>query len=76
MNLWKCDDPTCKHSCIGIGRGIGLRAIGWYVKVGSNGKIFCPQHNPEKRPYINNSYDINAYTAYLQRLCESTFDIY
>lgn len=47
MNLWQCDDPGCKTRATGSGSAIGLRAIGWYVKIGHDFTLYCPIHHPE-----------------------------
>lgn len=48
MNLWQCDAPGCKRTAIGSGGAIGLRAIGWFVRLGP--VVFCPGHRPDHGP--------------------------
>ena len=49
MNLWQCDfrdeHGRCDNECVGVGGAIGLRAIGWYFRVGHG--LFCPVHRPD-----------------------------
>lgn len=56
MNIWNCDYPGCKHSCIGICGAVGLAAIGWKFIPGIGfalkgvlqiPRFFCPIHRDE-----------------------------
>lgn len=44
MNIWDCQHPGCSRVAYGVGGAVGLRAIGWYFKIGP--VILCPQHHP------------------------------
>jgi hypothetical protein len=48
MNVWECSQPGCTVKALGCGGAIGLRAVGWHFLPG--GRIFCPQHRPDKAP--------------------------
>ncbi len=50
MNLWECDEPGCNRAAVGTGGAVGLRAIGWYFRVGPT--LFCPWHRPDKIPCV------------------------
>lgn len=45
MNIWECQEVSCHRRCVGTGGAVGLRAIGWYVRMGP--VIFCPEHRPD-----------------------------
>lgn len=50
MNKWECDHPGCGNAVVGTGGAIGLRAVGWYFRPGSNlsgGDLYCPAHRPD-----------------------------
>jgi len=46
MNLWKCGSDVCKLQAVGVGGAIGLRAIGWEVRLNCFGApvTLCPKH--------------------------------
>lgn len=46
MNKWECDH--CYNAVLGCGNPVGLRAIGWFVRLYPGGccVILCPQHFP------------------------------
>ena len=54
MNLWECGHKGCKHTAVGVGGAVGLRAIGWYIKFTAavDGSmlgpgVLCPLHSLE-----------------------------
>lgn len=50
MNVWRCDRPGCEASCVGVGEGANLIAVGWYVRQGLPPFILCPVHRPDYDP--------------------------
>ncbi len=57
MNLWKCQHPECTHTAVGCGGAVGLRAIGWYFRLGP--VILCPQHRPDGRLCTRPAADVD-----------------
>lgn len=55
MNLWACQHPGCPHTVVGCGGAVGLRAIGWYFRVGP--VIVCPAHRPDGGPCVRPAAD-------------------
>lgn len=59
MNLWECEQPGCRSQAVGSGTALGLRAIGWYVKIGGPApEIFCPRHRPDPMPCIEQGVNL------------------
>lgn len=50
MNEWECEAPGCPYKVVGLGSAVGLRAIGWYFRLGSGMSrplVYCPVHRPD-----------------------------
>lgn len=62
MNLWECDFPGCKSKSVGVGGAIGLRAIGWYFKIGKG--LFCPNHIPYPTEICKDYGDVHGKCPY------------
>ena len=63
MNKWQCDHKGCSRVAYGTGGAVGLRAIGWWFKVGtgwSQGPLFCPAHRPDPAPCHDEGNEDNA----------------
>ena len=53
MNKWECEARGCTNTAVGVGGGVGLRAIGWYFHPGTSMRgpvLFCPWHRPDGMP--------------------------
>jgi hypothetical protein len=48
LNLHRCDAPGCPSTAVSSGGGIGLRALGWYFRIGPT--AYCPFHRPDGIP--------------------------